>query len=352
MPRLTLRHIAQDLGVSTATVSLAMRGSTRISRATRERVAAALKESGYVYQRSAAGLRTAKTHTVGVILNNVSDPFFSTLLASLEEALAKAGQTVFLCNSNETVSRQADFLRAMVEYNADGVIISPAIGSIPGDFLLPKIELPPLVFISRAMSGLECDSVVNDDRQAVTLAMDRLLSLGHRRIALVGGDPSVSCFGVRLAAYKDALREASIEFDEALVLPGVPTRPVGFEAARRVAALVPRPTAALGYNDSVTLGLFSGLQRQGLFPGRTFALIGNEDIEEAGLTNPAISSTIVPRDEMGMKAASVLLERLENPDMPRRHLVLNSGLRVRETCAVSGDGSPPAGQHPSPSSRS
>ena len=110
MARPTLRTVADKLGVSTATVSLAMRDSKKISSDTRVRVKAALAEAGYVYQRSAAGLRTSKTHTVGVIVNNVSDPFFSTLLASLEEALARAGRTVFLCNTGESVARQTDFI--------------------------------------------------------------------------------------------------------------------------------------------------------------------------------------------------------------------------------------------------
>lgn len=346
MPRPTLRHIAQRLGVSATTISLAMQGSTRISTATRQRVALALEESGYVYQRSAAGLRTAKTHTVGVILNNITDPFFSNLLASLEEALARAGRTVFLCNSQESVARQADFLRAMAEYNADGIIISPAIGSTPDQFLRPRIELPPLVFILRTLLGLDCDHVINDDRQALTLAMNRLLSLGHRRIALVGGDPSVSCFRVRLEAYKDALNQASIEFEEELIIACHPTRAAGFEAAGRIAGRVPQPRAALCYNDSVALGLSAGLQRHGLFPGRNFALIGNEDVEEAALTNPALSSTIVPRNLMGTTAAELLLKRIEDPDMPPRQLVLESGLVIRETCGVHADGSPASGPAP------
>ena len=136
MTRPTLRHIAEQLGVSTATVSLAMRDNERISQSTRDRVKAALVEFGYVYGRSAASLRTSKTHTVGVILNNVSDPFFSSLLASLEDALASAGRTVFLCNTSESCERQTDFIRKMAEYNADGIIVTPAIGSTPERFLL------------------------------------------------------------------------------------------------------------------------------------------------------------------------------------------------------------------------
>ena len=337
MSRPTLSQIAEQLGVSTATVSLAMRGSPKISQKTRERVAVALKESGYIYQRSAAGLRTAKTHTVGVVLNDISDPFYSTLLASIEEELSKAGRTVFLCNSKESVARQTEFLRSMAEYNADGVIISPAIGSTPDDIRAQIALLPPLVFVSRAMFDLNADHVVNDDRQAAVLAARRLLGLGHRRIALVGGNPSVSSFAARLEGYKEALGEASVAFDDALVRSCMPTRSAGFEAARWVAGLDPRPTAAICYNDALALGFISGLRHEGLHPGANFALIGHQDIEEAGFVSPSLSSTAVSREEMGRIAAAVLVERVANPDAPVQRHVLPSELVVRESCSVSED---------------
>lgn len=337
MSRPTLSQIAEKLGVSTATVSLAMRGSPKISLKTRERVALALKESGYIYQRSAAGLRTAKTHTVGVVLSNISDPFYSALLASIEEELSKTGRTVFLCNSKESVARQTEFLRSMAEYNADGVIISPAIGSTPDDFRTQIASLPPLVFVSRAMLDLNADYVVSDDRQAAILAVTRLLGLGHRRIALVGGDPSVSCFAARLQGYREALGEASIAFDDTLVHACMPTRPAGFAAGRWAAGLDPRPTAAICYNDTLAFGFESGLRREGLHPGTDFALIGNEDTEEAGFVSPALSTTAVPREEMGRMAAAILVERLANPDAPLQRIVLPSELVVRESCSVSED---------------
>jgi len=338
--RPTLRTIADKLGVSTATVSLAMRDSRKISTGMRERVKAALVEEGYVYQRSAAGLRTSRTDTVGVIVNNVSDPFFSTLLASLEHALAATGRTVFLCNTGESVVRQSDFIRKMSEYNADGVIMSPAIGSTSEDILALRQVMPPLVFVSRAMFDLPFDHVVNDDYEASVLAVGRLESLGHRRIAFVGGDPSVSACRERVRGYRAGLEAASLGFDESLVRSCVPTRLAGFEAARWIAALEPRPTAAIGYNDAVTLGLSAGLQREDLVSGRNFALIGNEDVEEASLANPPLTVTTVSRDEMGRQAASALLNRIENPDAPPRRIVLKTELIVRESCGFAVDPNP------------
>ncbi|MCE2476032.1 MAG: LacI family DNA-binding transcriptional regulator [Alphaproteobacteria bacterium] len=318
--------------MSTATVSLAMRGNQRISAATRERVQAALTELGYVYQRSAVSLRTSMTHTVGVVLNNVSDPFFSSLLASLEDALAASGRSLFLCHTNEAVSRQTEFIRKMAEYNADGLIVSPAAGTAPTHFRTKLGGIPPTVFASRTVFELGFDYVINDDRETARIAAGRLLDLGHRRTAFVGGDPRVSCFLERFSGYREALEQASVGFDTALIRSSVPTRKAGFNAARWIAALSPRPTAAICYNGSIALGLLVGLQKEGLHPSRNFALIGHENVEEAYMTNPALSVTTVDRDEMGKRAAAALVERIRHPESPPRQIVLRTELIIRESC--------------------
>ena len=133
--RPTLQDVADHLGLSLShRIAGHARTHGRLSKKTRMRVEEALAQFGYVYQRSGAILRTAKTQTVGVILNNVSDPFYSTLLGPLEKALAETGRISFLCHSNESPLLQAAFMRKMSEYNADGMIISPAIGSTPEHF--------------------------------------------------------------------------------------------------------------------------------------------------------------------------------------------------------------------------
>ena len=192
--------------------------------------------------------------------------------------------------------------------------------------------MPPLVFISRTMSGLDFDHVVNDDYEATVLPMNHLLEMGHRRIAFVGGDPSLSGYRERIRGYRAALEHASIGFDGTLVRHAVPTRLAGFQAARWIAERTPRPTAAIGYNDAVALGLSAGLQREGLVPGRNFALIGHEDVEEASLANPPLTVTTVSRDEMGRTAAWALVERISHPDAPPRRVVLETELIVRESC--------------------
>ena len=332
--RPTLQDIADHLGLSVATISLAMRGHGRISEKTRIRVKEALSKFGYVYQRSGAILRTSKTHTVGVILNNVSDPFYNNLLASMEQALTETGRISFLCHANESPIQQAAFMRKMSEYNADGMIICPAIGSTPEQFKPATGKLPPIVFVSRTIPELGFDHVVGDDYQSSRLAMNRLLSRGHRKIALVGGLPSISCFHEMLRGYKDALDDATIAFDERLVRPTVPDSIEGFDAARWISGLVPRPTAAVAYNDLIAIGLFFGLPREGLFPGMNFALIGHDDVEEFRFLTPPLSATVVSRDEMGKRAVAALVRRIENPSASPQHIVLKPKLNIRETCRV------------------
>ena len=281
-------------------------------------------------------------NTVGIVNNNVSDPFYRALFASLDEVLRRHGRTPLLCRTGEDVSRQTKFIRSLAQYNADGLIVFPAIGSTPIDFPSPQTRLPPTVFVSRIVSELEFDHVVNDDRTAARIATERLLSLGHRRIAVVGGDPRISCFRERLRGYREALGQACVAFDSALVRSTFPRLGAGFDAARWIAELSPRPTAAIAYRNLVALGLFAGLEREGLFPGRSFALIGNEDVEETALTNPPLSVTSIAQEEMGAQAAETLVERICSPDSPPRRIVLKPELLVRGTCNVRS----PAGSEP------
>ena len=289
-------------------------------------------ELGPVSRRKAANPVTPGTRFVSVILNNVSDPIFRSLLPPLEDALEQTGRSVFLHNADESRDRQADFVKATADANADGIVLCPVAGSTPEHVSAGHVPMPPLVFVSRALPGPGFDYVLGDDREAARLAAERLLTLGHRRIAVVGGELGAFCFGERIRGHRAALDEASVAFDERLVRPSLPIMGEGFGAARWIAALSPRPTAAICYNASISLGLFHGLVRKGLFPGKNFALIGHQDIEEVSLVDPPISVTRFSYGEMGRRTAATLLERMSNPGAPPNRFVLKAELVVRGTC--------------------
>lgn len=278
---------------------------------------------------------TAGTDTVGVLFNRVSDPFAGAMLTSMENELATTGRSVVVCNVNESLSRQADFLRKMARYRADGMIVCPAIGSTPANFVPGNLPLPPMVFVSRAIGGLRFDHVLTDDFEAARRATVHLLRLGHRRIAFVGGIPGTSCFGERMRGYRSALDGASVAFDPPLVRPGRPGIEEGFRAARRILELVPPPTAALCHDAATALGLSPGLERNGLLVGEHFALVSNEDVADAALTTPPLTATRVSTDELGRRAAAAVVERIENPHAPPRRIVLEPELVIRGSCGAA-----------------
>ena len=318
MQKPTLSQIAKQLGLSTATVSLAMKENSRISEQTRARVKEALRESGYVYQRSAAGLRKSKTDTVGIVLNNVSDPSFSELLGSIESKLAQEGKTVFLCNTDEKVERQSEFIRKMSEYNADGIVLVPAMGTQAAELEDMKKFSPPIVCVTREIIGYPIDSVVADEILGGYMSAKHLLNLGHRRIALVGGTVNISPFVRRIKGMRQAFDEARQEFDPALVFECRPIRSKGYEAAARILDVEDPPTAAIGYNAIVTLGLKAGLQRLGKKIGEDFSLIANEGISDLKHTNPPLSTTSINVQQMGTVVIEHLLSRISDPTAPTK----------------------------------
>jgi LacI family transcriptional regulator len=318
MQKPTLSQIAKQLGLSTATVSLAMKENSRISEQTRARVKEALRESGYVYQRSAAGLRKSKTDTVGIVLNNVSDPSFSELLGSIESKLAQEGKTVFLCNTDEKVERQSEFIRKMSEYNADGIVLVPAMGTQAAELEDMKKFSPPIVCVTREIIGYPIDSVVADEILGGYMSAKHLLNLGHRRIALVGGTVNISPFVRRIKGMRQAFDEARQEFDPALVFECRPIRSQGYEAAARILDVEDPPTAAIGYNAIVTLGLKAGLQRLGKKIGEDFSLIANEGISDLKHTNPPLSTTSINVQQMGTVVIEHLLSRISDPTAPTK----------------------------------
>ncbi|WP_170442090.1 LacI family DNA-binding transcriptional regulator [Ruegeria arenilitoris] len=331
MQKPTLSQIAKQLGLSTATVSLAMKENSRISDLTRAKVKEALRESGYIYQRSAAGLRKSKTDTVGIVLNNVSDPSFSELLGSIESELAKEGRTVFLCNTDEDVEKQSEFIRKMSEYNADGIVLVPAMGTQAADLEDMKKFSPPIVCVSREITDFPVDSVVADETPAGYVAAKHLLNLGHRRIAAVGGTDNISPFNRRMKGIRQAFHEAGQEFDPALVFECRPVRAQGYEAAERILNVEDPPTAAIGYNAIVTLGLKAGLQRLGKKIGEDFSLIANEGIDELRHTYPPLSTTSIDLKEMGRVVTQHLLSRISDPTAPTEHSLIPAELILTDS---------------------
>jgi LacI family transcriptional regulator len=336
--RLTLRDLAMHAGVSRATVSLVLRKSPLVAPKTRERVRQSMAALGYVYNRGAANFRTQRTQTVGVAMNELVNPYFSELTASIESALAKAGRTVFLSNSREDPVAQDGFIASMREYNVEGLVICPTRGSDPRTLRqLIKVGMP-CVLISRNVPRSGLDYAGNDHRRGMHLATEHLVSLGHRRIAMIGANDLISTGIERREGYVQALAANDIAVDADLIRHGPPTRSFGADALKSLMATEDPPTAAVCFNDVIAFGVMLGLRQLGFEPGRDFAVVGCDDLDEAGLWTPALTTVAIDTIGMGEAAVRLLLERSADPSLPRRQVVLQPRLIIRASSGPSRPG--------------
>lgn len=329
--RVTLQIIADHLSVSTATVSLALRGSPLVAEATRERVREIARSMGYSYNRSAASLRTDRTNIIGVGFHDITNPYFAELLAAIEETAGRHGRSILLGTYAENRDKQARVLGILSEYRPDGMILCSAGGSTV-ESLAPLIDAGvPIVQLSREIAGADLDFVGSDDRHGTTQAMEHLIGIGHRRIAFLCANESISTGRNRYAGYREVLARSGLPFDPALVHFDYGTRETGLKGIQKVLDAANPPTAAVCMNDLAAFGAVLGLRHRGLEAGRDFSIVGCDDVKEAAQWFPALTTVHNFQNEMGAKSAEFLLNRIANPAAPTQRLLLTPALIIRGT---------------------
>lgn len=328
----TLRDVAAHAGVSKSTVSLVLRDSPLVADKTRARVQASIREIGYVYNRGAATMRSASTQTIGLIVPHIDNPFFGEFTVGVDEALDRAGYVAFLANTSETAARQDRFLNRMREHGVDGVIICPSAGSRPE--LVRRIcsWKMPCVQAMRHVLVKQTDYVAPDLRLGSQLVTEHLISLGHTRIAFIGGAFEMSVTRERRGGFKSVMRRHGL--DENIVYSCSSNFRGGARAARGVFAPEERPTAAVCYNDIVAMGVTAGLRDMGIRSGQDVAVCGFDDIAEASVWSPALTTIAVNPRQVGEEAAKLLLRRIANPGGDVEKVILPPQLVIRESCGT------------------
>jgi len=332
---ITLSHVAREAGVSRATVSLVLRDSPLVATETRQRVRDAVEAVGYIYNRGAANLRASKTKTVGLLVPLISNPFFAELTIGVDAKLDAAGYVSFLANTGESIERQARFLRRMREQSVDGIVICPVAGSTRD--VLNQLDAwhMPYVQALRYVSARDGDYVGADYELGVEQVTEHLIRLGHRRIALVGGDRAHSATFSRRKGFMTAMRRHDLPADLVLNVP--PTRTAGMEAASTLLKMENPPTGAVCFNDVVALGLMVGLEYLNVRPGRDFAVTGIDDVEEAAVSFPALTTVSTSPRAVGELAADLLLRRIVTPALATERIILPTKLIVRGSSGVGRD---------------
>jgi LacI family transcriptional regulator len=326
--RVTLLDIASDAGVSRATVSLVLRNVPSVASSTRKRVLQSIERLGYVYHRGAASLRTQRSHAIGLIVSDITNPFFAEIIVSIEDWLGTAGLVTILCNTSENPEKQQRLLRSMSEYPADGILICSTQGSDKGTGTLEG-RLPPVVAFTRPISGFDYAGV--DNVAGSELAIDHLSALGHRHIALIGGPSQLSSAQQRFFGYRQGLEKNGLPFQPDLFVEQAPTRKGGFQGLMTALSLSPTPTAAVCFNDVVALGAIEALRAAGKQPGKDFSIVGFNNIADAQFGN--LTTVDTSPAKIGEAAADLLLHRIKEPNAPLRQVILTPRLVIRESTA-------------------
>ncbi len=328
--RVTLLDVARHANVSRATASLVIRKSPLVGAETRARVETAIRDLGYIYNMGAARLRAERSHTVGVIVPNLTNPFFAELLSGIEGVIDAAGMVVIVANSGDDVERQDAVVQRLREHGVDGVILCPAAGTNQdvlkpsGGWSLPVVQVLRHAWDERDYAGVD---YAGGMRQAVGY----LTTLGHRRIAFAVHGAPHSAYLERVDGFRNAMAHGRGE-------PGLIIRvPLQTSQIPASAHLLfdngEKPTAVICFNDVVALGLSAGLHDLGYRLGENFSLVGFDDVAEADVIRPRLTSVSTAPVTIGENAAQLLIERLAQPHLPPRRVVQSTELRIRQSCA-------------------
>jgi len=308
-------------------------GAARWSTPTRARVNAELTRQRYVYNRAAANLRRQVSTIVALVINDLSNPFFAEFAAGVDEALGERGYVTLLGNTGESPQRQQAVLASLMEHAPAGLILSPAEGSEAAQLQAVIGERSNVLLFNREPAANAWDFLALDNAHGARLATEHLIALGHRDIAFFGGHADSSSCQQRRAGYSQAMAQAGLAVRDTQLIECAPTRPEAAAQAQALFAGQGTLTAAVCYNDNVALGLMLGLAARGIQPGRAFSVTGFDDIPEAALSTPALTTLAADPRARGRQAAQLLLQRIATPDAPASRTIAPVQLRIRQSSA-------------------
>lgn len=333
--KVTLKDVARVAGVATGTVSMVLNDSPLVAGATKARVRALMVEMGYVYDRAAGNLRGKRSRIVGVSMCNLINPYFADVTAGIQEALEDLGRVLVLGNCAESVSRQFSFLQTLRQYNVEGVLLTPAISTPKAHVEQLLAWKVPVVQVTRYVAGVDSDYVGNDNKAGAKLATRHLLDLGHERIAYVGRNRLTSTGRDRFEGFRSAMREAGVTAREDWLVECQATREDGFRETVKVMQGRNAPTALICFNDTIAFGAMLGLRSIGQEPGADCSVVGMDDVSEAALWQPALTTISIGRDTIGRAAGKLLTDRLEEPRRPFERVIIQPELVVRSSTGMA-----------------
>lgn len=326
--------VANEAGVSITTVSHVINQTRYVKKETRDKVLQSMKKLNYQPNALARSLRKKSTNTIGIVISDINNNFFTEIVRACEDNAYKNGYNIILCNTDEDPAKEELYINILLSKQVDGIIISPTCCNTEymGRLISSR---KPVVFIDRFIEGLEVDFVGINNVRATYDAVNHLVKMGHKRIALVSSKENLSSISERIEGYKQAILKNMLEYDEDLFIhiDGGESKPE--EVRKKMVDFLKNnelPDCILSLNNIMTLGVVSALKDTGLKCPEDVAIMGIGDFYWAGSFEPNITAMKLPAYEIGYKATKILLSKIKKSNKNITSNKLPAQLIVRSSC--------------------
>jgi len=322
----TIKDVARHAGVSYTTVSHVLNKTRPVSNDARDRVLAAAAALDYVPSALARSLRSKATGSIGLIIPNNTNPYFSEVARGIEDSCYAAGYSVILCNSDDDPAKQRDYLNVLLTKRCDGLIVA-TLAQTDGE-LLRKMKIPT-VLLDRAPKDMAIDLVAVDNNAGGALAAQHLMAIGRRRIACIAGPQELDISIERVAGLRQALHADGVTVPDAWLRYADFTSAGGYAAARALLSTADLPDAIFCCNDLMAIGALRAAAERGIAVPQALAVVGFDDIDLAQFVHPPLTSVAQNTRKLGQLTAQCLLERIADPSRPVQRQTITPQLHVR-----------------------
>lgn len=329
----SIKEVAREAGVSTATVSHVINNTRYVSDEVRARVKKAIEKCRYYPNAHARGLASGRSKIIGLVISDIANPFFPDLVKAIEEAAFERGYETLLANTNYDAERAAHYVKRFIERNVAGVAVMTSEMSRELIDELAHREVP-VVFLDVGETGMQMSNLRVDYEEGIEQAIRHLVALGHRRIAYISGRTDIRSSRRRLEAFQRSMKNLLPDVPE-LIFDGNFKIEGGRRAAHEILTTQKNnlPTAVVAANDLTAIGAISEFENAGLSIPRDLSMIGFDDIDFAVLTKPALTTVNLPRNELGRRAVEMLLKVLDSPQEEGVEIRIPTNLVIRDSTA-------------------
>ncbi len=316
----TIHDIARELKISASTVSRALNDNPRISKSTKDKIKSLALKLGYQPNTIASNLRTQKTHTIGIVVPLINRHFFSTFISGVEDVAFEAGYNVIISQSKDLLQKEKQIVNSMFSNRVDGLITSLSMQTSDFEhFQMFADKNIPLIFFDRIAPQLNANKIIVDDFACGYKATQHLIDQGYQRIAHLAGPTVLNTYHDRMEGYKSALKKNQMPIENELIICNRLTRMDGQQAIKQLLDLKNPPDAVFCGNDTSALSMIVYLKSQGIRIPEDFGIVGFSNEPFSEVVTPSISTLKQPAQEMGQKAAELIINEIENKELPRTY---------------------------------